>query len=138
MCLDVFPLLVLQTDVVRQPMLRVLTSLFLFPSSLLTSSRPLRHPLPSAFSPSLLCLHSVQRDLCSASDVLGGERPHDVLRTVSSLLLQCASGEAARPAGAAATCPPFLQLLYQYHGFLLFYTLLMLMLYVAYSKMCPS
>ncbi|XP_056408270.1 leucine-rich repeat and calponin homology domain-containing protein 4-like, partial [Hyla sarda] len=85
-----------------------------------------------------------ERDLCSASDILGGERLHDVLRTVSSVLLLCSSGEASSVPGlgfgapsVAATCPPFLHLLYQYHGFLLFYTLLMLMLYVAYSKLCP-
>ncbi|KAM3924063.1 leucine-rich repeat and calponin homology domain-containing protein 4 [Leptodactylus fuscus] len=78
-----------------------------------------------------------ERDLCSACDILGGERPHDVLRTVSSLL----SGEAPGHGGeavASAVSQPVLQLLYRHHGFLLFYTLLMLILYVAYSRMCPS
>ncbi|KAG9463184.1 hypothetical protein GDO78_022240 [Eleutherodactylus coqui] len=76
-----------------------------------------------------------ERDLCSARDVLGGERPLDVLRTVSSLLL-CASEEGSGPPSEAATCPSVL--LYRHHGFLLFYTLLMLVLYVVYSKLCSS
>ncbi|XP_073510664.1 leucine-rich repeat and calponin homology domain-containing protein 4 [Phyllobates terribilis] len=76
-----------------------------------------------------------ERDLCSACDILGAERPLDVLRTVSSLLLLYASGEAAAPGPGSG--PPFLQLLYRHHGFLLFYTLLMLVLYVAYSRICP-
>ncbi|XP_077117664.1 leucine-rich repeat and calponin homology domain-containing protein 4 isoform X1 [Ranitomeya variabilis] len=76
-----------------------------------------------------------ERDLCSACDILGAERPLDVLRTVSSLLLLCASREASAP--GPGSDPPFLQLLYRHHGFLLFYTLLMLVLYVAYSRICP-
>ncbi|XP_063786778.1 leucine-rich repeat and calponin homology domain-containing protein 4 isoform X2 [Pseudophryne corroboree] len=76
-----------------------------------------------------------ERDLCSACDILGGERPHVVQRTVSSLLLLCASREASALPGVEATCPPSLQLLYQHHGFLLFYVLLMLTLYVAYSRL---
>ncbi|KAM8973114.1 leucine-rich repeat and calponin homology domain-containing protein 4 [Pelodytes ibericus] len=82
-----------------------------------------------------------EQDVCLASDILGGEHPLIVQRTVSSLLRLC-SGEAAlapsnsAPPPGAVPCPPPSSLLYTHIGFLLFYALLMLILYAVYSKLC--
>ncbi|XP_040202915.1 leucine-rich repeat and calponin homology domain-containing protein 4 isoform X2 [Rana temporaria] len=82
-----------------------------------------------------------ERDLCLASDILG-ERSLDIVqRLVSSLLLLLASSDTptSNPSSAlseeTATRSTLLQLLYQHHGFLLFYALLMLALCVAFSKL---
>ncbi|CAH2272491.1 leucine-rich repeat and calponin homology domain-containing 4 [Pelobates cultripes] len=79
-----------------------------------------------------------EQDLCLASDLLGGEHSLNVYRTVSSLL-RLTSGEAALASPAfdqgASPCPPQPSPLSNYGGFLLFYALLMLILYAAYSKL---
>ncbi|KAM4749434.1 leucine-rich repeat and calponin homology domain-containing protein 4 [Rhinophrynus dorsalis] len=81
-----------------------------------------------------------KRDLCLASDILGGEHPLIVQRTVSSLLLLppeevLVPPSISVPLSRAETCPPHSSLLPQYSGFLLFYALLMLTLYAAYNKL---
>ncbi|KAM5126040.1 DISP complex protein LRCH3-like [Mantella aurantiaca] len=82
-----------------------------------------------------------ERDLCSASDILGGRSPDVIQRMVSSLLLLLASSDtptiSPNPALSEETamCSTLLQLLYQHHGFLLFYALLMLAFCVAYNKL---
>uniref|UniRef100_A0A8C5LSH2 Calponin-homology (CH) domain-containing protein n=1 Tax=Leptobrachium leishanense TaxID=445787 RepID=A0A8C5LSH2_9ANUR len=83
-----------------------------------------------------------EQDMCLASDILGGEHPLNVQRTVSSLLC-LASGESGLVPSAsgpgAASCPPHQPpILPPYSGFLLFYALLMLTLYVAYTKLSIS
>ncbi|XP_053574333.1 leucine-rich repeat and calponin homology domain-containing protein 4 [Bombina bombina] len=81
-----------------------------------------------------------ERDLCLASDILGGEHPLIVQRTVSSLLLLPPSTDVPLfPAISAPqttrtdSCSPSLFLTNS--GFLLFYTLLMLTLYAVYCKL---
>ncbi|XP_018427770.1 PREDICTED: leucine-rich repeat and calponin homology domain-containing protein 4 [Nanorana parkeri] len=83
-----------------------------------------------------------ERDLCSASDILGGRSLDVIQRMVSSLLLLLLSSRdtpTSSPSSAlsdeTAMCSTLLQLLSQHHGFLLFYALLMLALCVAYNKL---
>ncbi|KAM9312411.1 leucine-rich repeat and calponin homology domain-containing protein 4 [Gastrophryne carolinensis] len=83
-----------------------------------------------------------ERDLCSPSDILGGEHPDIVQRTVSSLLLLLASSGPPMSAKGSAPlseevdlCSASLQLLSHHHGFLLFYALIMLALYIAYNRL---
>eukprot|EP00079_Xenopus_tropicalis_P018634 XP_004920714.2 PREDICTED: leucine-rich repeat and calponin homology domain-containing protein 4 [Xenopus tropicalis] len=77
-----------------------------------------------------------ERDLCLATDILGAEHPLVVQRTVSSLLL-LPPGEASSlpPTPEAESCPAGASLLPPHTGFLLFYALSMLALYVAYSRL---
>ncbi|XP_075439469.1 leucine-rich repeat and calponin homology domain-containing protein 1-like, partial [Ascaphus truei] len=83
-----------------------------------------------------------ERDLCLPSDILGGEHPLIVLRTVSSLLLlppEAAASPHPPPSPlphGAARCSPRPFILPSSIGFLLFYVLLMLTLYAAYRKVC--
>ncbi|KAM4676994.1 leucine-rich repeat and calponin homology domain-containing protein 4 isoform 2-T2 [Discoglossus pictus] len=83
-----------------------------------------------------------ERDLCLASDILGGEHPLIVQRTVSSLLLLPPASDVALSSSTSthttkmASCLPSSTLFPPYTGFLLFYSLLMLTLYAAYCKLC--